>query len=296
MRMSRFLSQWRPDILHAHTSKAHTHLWLTRKLLKRAPPLVVSRRVTFPVSRGIWGYLKYRTGVAHYVPISQAAARTLRDVNVSEEMMTVVPSGVDVESFEQSQADENLLGRWGIERGNFVIGTVAAFEKEKGYNVLLGAARKVIGECPECRFILLGAGRLRRSFETSIEHMELGGKIIIDGVSASLERILPLFDCYVLSSRDEGLSTALIAALASGLPVIASDVGGIPEVLSSGCGILVPPDDAEGLAAAILTLVRDDGLRRMLALRGRRRAWEFDIGKTVERTLEVYEHVLGQRF
>lgn len=296
IRMSHLLSQWKPDILHAQTSKAHTHLWIARKLLNNAPPLIVSRRVAFPVSGGIWGYLKYRKGIAHYIPISQAAARTLREVGVSKEMMTVVPSGIDVDVFRQSRGDQRLLKQWGMEPEHFVIGSVAAFEKEKGHAVLLRAAQRIVSECQGCRFVLIGEGRLRTEVDNAVTDLALNGKVVVESMRVPLERILPLFDCFVLPSRDEGLSTALIAALASGLPVIASNVGGVPEVLTHECGILVPPGNHEALAAAILKLVRDRDFGKRLAEMGSRRAKEFDIGRTVKKTFEIYKQVLKERF
>lgn len=288
--LKRHISTHLPDIVHAQTSKAHTHLWIATGLLRNAPPLVVSRRVAFKVSRA--GRLKYRTGVAHYIPISGAAAQSLTDAGVDAQKMTVVPSGVDLDVFRNSSGDSRLLDSWRA-GGKFLIGTVGALEKEKGHGVLLRAARKVLGEHPGCILVIIGRGALEGRLKEQVNLMGLAGRIVISGLSAPLEDILPLFDLFVLPSLQEGLSTALIAALAAGLPVVASRTGGIPEVIGSDCGILVPPGDHDALARALLDLVENGGLRDRIARAGTGKAEKFNIDVTVERTIEVYERILG---
>jgi glycosyltransferase involved in cell wall biosynthesis len=107
--------------------------------------------------------------------------------------------------------------------------------------------------------------------------------------------MLPLFDIFVLPSLEEGLSTALIAAMAAGLAVVASMTGGIPDVVSSGTGILVAPGDHEALSRAIMTLMHDEGLRRSMGDAGVKRAADFSIGRTVERTLGIYRSLIEKK-
>jgi glycosyltransferase involved in cell wall biosynthesis len=291
--LARMIAGWAPHILHAQTSRAHTCLWLARRLLHRAPPLVVSRRVAFRRSRGIPGYLKYRTGVAHYIPISQAAAGELAASGIPAGSMTVVPSGIDVGRFRLSQGDGGLLRHWGVERLHFLIATVGAFEREKGYDTLLRSAAQVLVGHPSSRFLWFGEGSRRSHLAAAVRSEGLEGRVLLMPIERPLEEILPLFDLFVLPSLSEGLSTALIAALASGLPVVASDTGGIPEVVSAGCGILVPPSDHTALAGAIVALMDDDPRREKCAMAGRKRAESFDIAETVDRTLQVYRDVLS---
>jgi glycosyltransferase involved in cell wall biosynthesis len=292
--LHRCITGWRPGILHAQTSRAHTHLRLARLFVKDPPPLVVSRRVAFPISRGIAGWLKYRAGVAHYIPISVAAARSLRDGGVPGERMTIVPSGIPVERFATARGDETILAGWGVGGNAAVIGTVAAFEMEKGYGVLLDAVKRVVRRHAACRFVWLGNGGGRKRLDRMIDEEGLGGTVITSTLSAPLETVLPHFRLFVLPSLSEGLSTALIAALAAGIPAVASDTGGIPEVIHGGCGVLVPPGDAGALARAITDLLEDEGKRRMLSAKGRERARFYDITRTIDGTLGIYRSVLGE--
>jgi len=291
--LARLIARWRPDVVHAQTSAAHSHLWLARRLLRSAPPLVVSRRVAFRVRRDPLSLLKYRTGVAHYIPISRAAARGLEAAGVRASAMTVVPSGVDVAAFRASRGDERLRHEWGIERAEAVIGAVGAFEREKGHEVLLDAALSVLERRPGARFVLVGDGRLRPSFERAIARSALAGNAICVTQSAPLETILPLFDLFVLPSLEEGLSSALLAAMAAGLPIVASDVGGIPEAVTPECALLVPPGDRAALAAAIVRAVEDVVLRRRMAEASRARAELFDTRIMTARVHEIYRRVTG---
>jgi glycosyltransferase involved in cell wall biosynthesis len=291
--LRRCIAAWRPDILHAQTSRAHTHLRFVRFLLGNPPPVVVSRRVAFPVSGGPVGWLKYRTGVAHYIPISDAAAGTLRAAGVPADRMTIVPSGIDVARFAAARGDEALLARWGITPDEFIIGTVAAFEESKGYLVLLEAALHVLRRHPECRFVCLGSGGGEEWLRGVVARAGLGAASVVSSLDVPLETILPLMHLFALPSLREGLSTALLAALAAGIPVVASDTGGIPEVLGSDYGLLVPPGDARALARGIIDLIEDERKRRELASRGHTRALQYDIGRTIDGTLGVYRAVLA---
>jgi glycosyltransferase involved in cell wall biosynthesis len=292
--LARLVSRWRADVLHAQTSSAHTHLWLARGLLRAAPPLVVSRRVAFPIGKDLFSLLKYRTGVAHYIPISRAAAGSLLARGVSASRMTVIPSGVDVEAFRSAKASNDLERRWGIEKGGCVIGVVAAFEREKGHRVLLKAAASVVRECPDTRFILVGEGSLERELRDEIAALKIERAVRCVPPDVPLEEMLPLFDIFVLPSIEEGLSTALIAAMATGLAVIASNTGGIPEVITPESGLLVPPGDEAALAGAIRRLIGDEKLRRSMGEAAMARGADFDMRRTVERIMEVYVRLLGQ--
>jgi glycosyltransferase involved in cell wall biosynthesis len=206
--------------------------------------------------------------------------------------LTVIPSGVDVDAFRGAIGSSEVKRRWGIASGDIVIGTVAAFEIEKGHETLVRAAADILREVSHARFILVGEGRLKGRIEGEIRRAGLAGRLACVPLDTPLEQMLPLFDIFVLPSLEEGLSTALIAAMAAGLAVVASMTGGIPDVVSAGTGILVPPGDHEALSRAIVTLIRDERLRRSMGDAGAKRAADFSIGLTVERTLGIYRNLI----
>lgn len=280
----RFIKKWRPDIVHAQTSKAHAY---ARIACAGKVPLVVSRRTAFRGGRGLASILKYGKGVAHYIPISEAAARSLRSRGVRDEQMTIIHSGIDIERFASVNRDRpsgEIL----------VVGTAAAFEKEKGHRTLIDAAAILKSRKVRLRYLLAGRGRLEEQVVTLAAEAGLDLEIIRLGKDLPLEKYLGMLDIYVLPSLEEGLSTALMAAMASGLPCIASRAGGIPEVTGPDAAILVEPGDPEALADSLERLGSDPAERDRLTAAGTERACRFDVDRMVDGTLGVYERVIEE--
>jgi glycosyltransferase involved in cell wall biosynthesis len=292
--LARFISLWRPGVCHALTAGAHTHLWLARAAVPSPPPLVVSRRVAFGIPPTPFSLLKYRRGVAHFIPISRAAAESLARIGVPAGKMTIVPSGVDTARFARPEGGAARRA-WGVAADEFVIGSVAAFEAEKGLATLVDAAAAMRSRGLAARFVLVGDGSLGPRLAERAARAGLGESVILARRDRPLEETLGAFDLFALPSLEEGLSTALLAAMAAGLAVVASETGGIPEAVSPECAILVPPGDAESLAAALARLMERPDLRARMGEAGRARAARFDISATVERTLEIYREVAGAR-
>jgi glycosyltransferase involved in cell wall biosynthesis len=253
----------------------------------------VSRRVPFAGS-GVLTPFKYGAGVAHFIPISKAAARSLVERGVDPARMTVVPSGVDTGRFASAHRDERLRSSLGGEQGALLVGTVAAFEREKGIDIFVEAAALLHEREPTVRFVAAGEGRLERRIRAAIRRRGLDGTVRLTGPPADLAAMLAALDIFVLPSLEEGLSTALIAAAAAGLPCVASDTGGIPEVIGDGAGMLFVPGDAPALAELIAVLIKDGQLRGELGEKAARGARAFDIEKTVDLTISVYRAVAGE--
>ncbi len=205
--------------------------------------------------------------------------------------MEIVPSGVDTARFAALARPGRRSGRTPVPPGRFAIGSVGALEREKGYVVLIAAAARVLRERPDAFFAIAGEGSFAASLAREAERSGVSASLAFVPASRPIEDLLPLLDLYVLPSLEEGLSTALIAAMASGLAVVASDTGGIPDLVTAECGILVPPGDAAALAEAILKLVSEPAAREAMGRAGAARAREFDLSKTIEKTLALYRHI-----
>jgi len=295
LRIRKYVKEWCPDIIHAQTSRAHTHMRLAGGMSSSFPPLVVSRRVAFDISGGLSGMLKYRRGVSRFLAVSEAAASKLLEAGVRKEKIDIVRSGVDVETLAVARPDRALAKSLGLNEDDIVIGTVASFEREKGYPTLIEAARKLTGRYPGIRFVFRGSGSMESEIKKQIEKNSPENRISIVSTDIPLERFLPMLDIFVLPSYREGLSTALVSAVAAGVPSVGSNTGGIPEVLSSGAGMLFEPGNSEELVSSIEELIRNPARREELSARGRENAGEFDIGKTVKRTYEIYREISAKK-
>jgi glycosyltransferase involved in cell wall biosynthesis len=201
--------------------------------------------------------------------------------------------GIDHASIELWTKRDGVRKELGIPLNAPVVGTVANFKAHKRLDLLLLAAARVRREVPGVRFVLVGQGPLDREVRQAARALELDREIVFTGFREDAQRIASSFDVFVLSSEYEGLSIAVVEALALGRPVVVTDVGGVPEVVEDGRqGFIVQPGDTKTLADRIVRLLRDPALRLRMGREGRTRAEAFDIRRAVARTEEVYEELL----
>jgi glycosyltransferase involved in cell wall biosynthesis len=170
-----------------------------------------------------------------------------------------------------------------------------AYGESKGYDTFLGAAATVSREMPEVRFLAVGKGTDSEKMKNAVARHELEGAVTLAGYRPDVPDILSAVDLLVNCPKSrEGLSVIALEAMATGLPVIATNVGGIPEIVRDGeTGLLVPPDDPDALARAMVRLLSDAELASRLADAGARLVREeLSVDKMVERTEALYREIL----
>jgi glycosyltransferase involved in cell wall biosynthesis len=146
---------------------------------------------------------------------------------------------------------------------------------------------------PEARFVVVGQGPMENVLKRRAAELGLDGHVVFTGYREDALRIANTFDLFVLASIQEGLSIALIEAMALGKSAVVTSVGGLPEVVEDGFqGIVVPPRDPDSLADAIVRMLRDDQLRNSFGLAARERARDFDIHHAVDRVEGAYQDLL----
>jgi glycosyltransferase involved in cell wall biosynthesis len=181
-----------------------------------------------------------------------------------------------------------------IPAGAPLVGTVANFKAHKGLDYLLRAASEVRRSCPDVRFILVGQGPLQPAMLRQVHDLGLEETVLFAGFRDDAPKVAAAFDVFVLPSTHEGLSIALLEAMALRRPSVVTDVGGLPETITNEVeGFIVPPRNVPALAGAILALVRDPGLRARMGAAAGRRAEAFDIRTAVGRTQDVYAELLA---
>jgi peptidoglycan/xylan/chitin deacetylase (PgdA/CDA1 family) len=199
--------------------------------------------------------------VAAMVAVSSA----VRNAVVSTEgfpasRIRVIPNGVDTQIF--TPRGHVARARLGLADGDLVVGTLANFNPVKGYDVLAPAIQTIAARHPTVRFLLVGDGPL---FEvTKARLAALGPRVLFPGAQRRVAEVLSAMDLFVLASHSEGFSNAILQAMACGLPVLCTDVGGNREACEEGGGVLVPPGDPDALAQAMLALLEDEPRRRSL--------------------------------
>jgi glycosyltransferase involved in cell wall biosynthesis len=177
---------------------------------------------------------------------------------------------------------------------DFLIVSMGGLVKNKGHHVLIEAARLLSRQLPAIKLVICGEGPEYSALQKAIDRHRLSSKIVLVGFVRQVRKMLRDADLFVLPSiHREGLSLAVLEAMEQGLPVVASRIGGIPEVVEDGVtGLHVPPNDAPALASAIKRLVDDPGLRRRMGAEGQKKIrGQFSAEKMIAQIESLYESV-----
>ena len=281
----RAVRRFRPHLVVAQSSGAHT-LVLLAALVHPLPPLVVHRRR--PSAARTWSRWKYRSPrIRRYIAISRFVAQSLRDLGVPEQRIAVVPSAL-AWPLPPVPRPETL----GLPKDRPLVGTIAAFTREKNLDFWLQVLAEVLRQVSEVHGVLVGEGYLEPRLREVARGLGLRSRV-------SFLRYRPgiagTFTVFLSTSRIEGLGTALMEALAYGVPVVAPAVGGIPEVVVPGqSGLLVSRWQRDAFAREVVHLLRHPELRAKMASFARQDIpRRFSLDTLVRRTLEVYREALA---
>jgi glycosyltransferase involved in cell wall biosynthesis len=281
------------DVLCCHGYKANL---LGRPAARRRgiPVIAVSRGWTGESFRVRWYERLDRFHLRwmdHTVCVSQAQADKVRRAGVRPERITVIHNAVDPERFidVDPRYRDKLLKHFRPGRKQ-IIGAAGRLSPEKGFHVLVSAAAQVIKNDPSTGFILFGEGKCRPDLLRQINEAGLSGHFILSGFRADLDRFLPHLDLLVLPSFTEGLPNVVLEACAAGVPVVATAVGGTPEVVEDGVnGHLVPAGNADAMASRIAEVLASEERSREMGFQGRQRVLErFSFRNQVTRYRELF--------
>ena len=277
------MSALRPGaIIHAHDS--HSHALADAISRMRDTPIVVTRRVTTMIKNP----RRYRSASA-VIAISNAVRDALLGVGVAAERIHLIPDAVDIAhvmSQHQWPADVPTVAP-----GTPLIVCVAALTREKGVDVLIEAAAILRKTHPTARWLVLGDGPDREALEARNKALGVDGVVTLAGFVNAPEAILRTATVAVQPSHHEGLGSSVLDALALGVPVVATNRGGLPDALAHGGGVLIAPNSPVELAGAVARLLDSPDERDRLAAAGRIAADNFGIEQLVQRTLDVYRSV-----
>jgi glycosyltransferase involved in cell wall biosynthesis len=282
----------RYQIVHSYDGRSNTLAFLASAGL----PLrrIAGRLVAFWPRHPLMHRIKHTYTCHGIFALSEAVRSVLVSSGVPDSRIEVVRVGVELPATPCSaELRDRMRARWGFAKSDFVIGHVAAFAAEKGQEVALDALRIVANKLPNVRLLLAGDGPLRASSAVQERLAILGGRALAPGFYDDLSEFYAGLDVFVMPSISEAWGLAALRAMAHGLPVIASDTGGLAEMIEQGrSGWLVPPGSAETLAAAIIEAAEDEPRRAAMGVNARSRAGLFSPSETVTRTEAFYRRVL----
>lgn len=283
LHLARFLRDTRADVMHAHNVKAHLHGALAARLAGVPVAVTTKHGRNFPTtSLGRAANRLACTLSSDLVGVSKDCAAIWRDIESAEaSKVSVVTNGISLDAFPCWSGATDAPPR---------AVSVARLCAVKDPLTLLEATRRVVDRQPGFQLDLVGDGPLRADVGAAIARLRLGDAVRVHGNIDDVGATLRGASFFVLASTSEGVSLTLLEAMATGLPVVATHVGGTPEVVSHGeTGLLVPPREPEQLAQAMLWLLRRPDVRRRMGRESRRRVEDaFNVLSTVDTYERMY--------
>ncbi|GBF50038.1 glycosyltransferase [Leptospira ryugenii] len=280
-------------LIHAHTGHAHT-LSLLAKRNHLKIPLIVSRRVDFKPATNFFSRWKYKhKAIDYFLPVSMKIRSIMAEAGISPEKLITVYSGIDTKRFHKLPSADALREEFGISKKTSVIGNIAALVDHKDQETLIRAISLVKTDIP-FKVIIVGEGKLEKRLKSLSSELGLNEKVIFTGYRTEIPEFLSLFDIFTLTSKEEGLGTSVLDAMASGLPVVATRGGGIAEMLTEGKGALLSDvGDVEHLAKSYESLLQSESLRDEFGAFNKNSVKRFTYQNTVEKTKLIYFSLLG---
>ena len=302
----RLFRRWRPTIVHTHTAKAGT---VGRVAARLAGVPIVLHTFHGHVFHGYFSPWKTRL----FIAIERVLARlSERIITVSEGQRTelagygiaprdkivVVPLGFELDQLLHCEAQRGQLRtELGLDSATPLVGIVARLTAVKNHQLFLEAAQLVAQEEPATRFLLVGDGELHAALQDRARELGLAERTLFLGWRSDMPRIYADLDVVALTSHNEGTPVSLIEGMAAGVPVVATAVGGVPDIVADGVsGYLVPPGDAATLAQRIVTLLRDRESARAMGRAGRASVRDhFSVERLLADVEQLYTQLLAEK-
>jgi glycosyltransferase involved in cell wall biosynthesis len=304
--MWRIIKKYNPLIVHTHSSKAGL---LGRLAAKLAGVPIIVHSPHGHVFVGYFGPIKTKI----FIILERLASRITDKIIAltqrekedhirlrigSEDTFVIIHSGVELNKFKEMPLIEgqNLRKNLGLPEDALIIGTSGRLEPVKGPEFLIKAANRIISQYPNTFFLFVGDGSLRRDLEKKALDLGIEKNIVFLGWRNDVSKIISIYDIFVLPSLNEGMGRVLVEAMALGKPIVASNAGGIPDLITHGkTGYLVPPKNSKELAKYIQILLENKEKRVKMGLAGKKMALNFSKEIMVSKTVELYQHLMIQK-
>ena len=296
--LAKFIKRERFHVVHTHLYRANTPGRIAA-ILAKVPVIIANEH-----NIDSWKTLKQRKMdrflsrfTDKIIAVSEGVKSFyVNEVGIPEEKIEVIYNGVDLERFEKEIDIKNKKRELSIPVNSPLIGTIGRLQPQKDHKNFLKASSLILKKFPDAHFLIVGGGSLRGKLEDFAKKLGIEKNIHFLGERKDIEEILPLMDIFVLSSKREGFPITILEAMACGIPVVATSVGGTPELVESGKeGFLVPPENPHILSDAIVNLLRKEELGKEMGRNGRERVKSFSIERMVERTESLYNELMQRR-
>jgi glycosyltransferase involved in cell wall biosynthesis len=272
------------DVMHAHLPNAHTLTGILSKLTGIPALATIHSRYL-----GLRDFEVHKLMQTYLHVVAKTAYFHARSLGVPSSKLRFIGNGVDTEIFRPVAKTDYLHSIVNIVPGTLLVGYIGRLSPEKGPEVFVQVADKVHEKLPNCHFVLIGEGPMREKLETEIENLGLGDYIHFAGLQSDMSQVYASLDLAVSTSYSEGMPLAIIEAMASGLAVVATNVGGVSDIVEvGGTGLLHSVGDLNGLAKSIVALMSDEAMRAAMGKEARTRVEDkFELDDSASQTSEL---------
>lgn len=297
VRLLFFLKKMQPTIVHSFLFRANILARIAGYLT--GIPIIISSIRVMGGEKRYFHFLERITSfmVDHYIAVSESVKNyVMQKSKISDKNISVIYNGIDIGNHNYLNV-KNVQMPFGVEDGDDILVTVGRLHKQKGHAYLLHAISKIVKEVPKIKLLIIGEGEEEKILKDLAKSLDLTDKIIFVGLRRDVKKLLSLARLFILPSLWEGMPNVLLEAMAAGKAVIATEVGGVPEVVVHGeTGILVPPEDPNALARSIKCLLQDELKVNKMGETGRLQVEKhFTIAKMLEQTEILYQKLLKEK-
>ncbi|WP_242923683.1 glycosyltransferase family 4 protein [Pontibacter liquoris] len=294
-KLKNYVNSHHIQLMHLHTSHAHT-LGVLAHVLGAKAELVLSRRVEFEIGRNPLSQFKYNySGIRRILCVSDSVRQQMAASIKDSGKCVTVYSGINLEAFEQytRQNATYLRRKYSIPTDHLLIGNVSALDKHKDYYTFLDTVKLLKESGVKARYFAIGSGPLEQEIKQYAAVLGLAADVIFTGFVSNVKEILPELDLFLFTTVKEGLGSSVLDAFACSVPVVATEAGGIPEMVKHGItGLLAPIRRPDLLAQQVLQVLQNSTLRNSLTENARQEVLKFSKEHTAQRTLAVYKEIL----
>lgn len=268
------LNKEKPDIVH--TSLFYANFFGRIASLFKASPVVIAEERSMYTEKRVYHVIIDRV-LSYFtdkiiVCSNSVLNFTVKQERIKKDKFCLLYNAVDAERFDIPQTKEELRREYGFQEEQFIIGTVGSLIPKKGHRFLLEAMYEVCKDIPAFKLLVIGEGECEKELRDLVKSRNMGDKVEFLGARKDVPQFMKMMDIFVLASLQEGFPRTLIEAMYAGLPVIASNISGIPEIISHReNGFLIPPGDPAAIRDSALALYRDSKLLLKMGANARRK-------------------------
>lgn len=296
LRLASAMKRRKCRLVHFHDAHSIT-VGSAAASLAKVPLRIISRRVDFQLKSNYLSRAKYMKHIDAIIAVSEGVKNILIDGGINPGIIRVVPDGIDFTPYNRAVSSDYLRREISCSPDDFLVGIVAHLADHKGHKYLIQATKLLKEVAPKIKVIIVGEGPLKMELNRQVKEIDVEDMVFFLGFRKDVPQILASLDLFVLSSHLEGMGSILMDAMACRLPVVATKVGGIPEVVIQGeTGLLVPPRRPSALAKSILKLYNDRALASRLGERGYEVVHQkFSAESMADKIINVYDTIAWKK-